>query len=185
MKLLSLVVLTAAAGVIACNEVVTSPETSADLSPRLGVSNPPPPDVDTSAAVVADGQVQVFQVRYFFNKTANAGWLKFDSEPGDVTVDKNAQIRYSNGVFSGKGIILVNGVAVDLAGVTQASRFGSCPSPVTGDEVTATVEEEAPPYPGCFAVTIEDTAGNDLAYITECTSNRTTNWCSRSDDTPR
>ncbi|MEO5903984.1 MAG: hypothetical protein ABIQ55_08235, partial [Gemmatimonadaceae bacterium] len=110
MKRMPLVAVFAAVSLVACKEIVTAPPSSADLSTRylgVGNSNPPPPDVDTQAVGTSGGTTFTLNVRYFFNKTGNSGWLKFESGIGDVTVDQNAQIKYSNGVFSGKGIITV------------------------------------------------------------------------------
>src|SRR5688572_25050844 len=160
MKRISLAVLVLGVTVAACSEVATSPET---VNPPLSfLSNPPPPDVDTMAAGTADGQMHTFRVRYFFNTVGNAGWLKFDSEQGDVSVDKNAQVRYSQGVFSGKGFLtLTDGageLVVDLSTVSQTSSFTSC----TVAETAPSATEDTRPEGGCFSLSFSGVTRNDL-----------------------
>ena len=175
MKRLSLALIVSAVSLVACKEMVTAPNSSADLSARYafvgGGGNPPPPDVDTQAVGSSGGQTFTVGVRYFFNKPANSGWLKFDSEAGDVTVDKNAQVRYSQGVFSGKGIVTVSTASgpasFDLSRVSQTSKFSSCESwsaPIgTGDAVTTS--DTAPV--GCFNLVIGGVSGSPDIYLTE------------------
>ena len=164
MKRLSLAVLVVAVGVAACSEAVMAPQATVDPSVKFAVSNPPPPDVDTGAVGAGGGTTFTLQVRYFFNKVGNAGWIKFDSELGDVSVDKNAQIRYSNGVFSGKGIVSVAGQTIDLALVSQDSQFSSCEawSAPTGTDVLP----DAAPV-GCFNLIIGSIGNPDEFFLTE------------------
>ena len=180
MKRISLAVLVLGVTVAACNEIATSPET---VNPPLSLafSNPPPPDVDTMAAGSADGQTySTFRVRYFFNTVGNAGWLKFDSEVGDVSVDKNAQVRYSQGVFSGKGFVTIaesptSQLVIDLSTVTQTSSFTSCSAPVIAPSATADTRPEG----GCFTLSFSGVTRNGVAtsspfvLVPGCTSIRT------------
>ncbi len=172
MKRVPLAAIFAAVSLVACKETFTAPSSSADPSVRYYGENPPPPDVDTQAVGSNGSGTFAFtlNVRYFFNKPANSGWLKFDSEQGDATVDKNAQIRYSGGVFSGKGTVTSqSGVVLDLTQVRQTSRFSSCaPWTTIGTSGAATTSETAPI--GCFNLVIGGVDGD--VYLTEkCTSN--------------
>jgi hypothetical protein len=151
----------------ACQQMTTEPTAATNLSIRTLVSNPPPPPID-SGSVGYSGSTNTnffLNVTYFFNKTANSGWLKFDSEAGDATVDKNAQVRFSSGQFSGKGIITVGNVTIDLSRVSQSSRFASCAAwgtVVAGD--AATTSDTAPV--GCFNLVIGNADGTST-YLTE------------------
>ncbi|HEX2722259.1 MAG TPA: hypothetical protein VHM24_05030 [Gemmatimonadaceae bacterium] len=167
MRSLSLAVIAVAVGVVACREVVTAPDSAVDPSLRnysSAPSNPPPPDVDTSVAGQTGGTTFELRVRYFFNPAGNSGWIKFDSEIGDVTVDKNAQIRYSNGVFSGKGLVTVGDVVIDLTRVSQTSQFSSCKSWTNPPEPVTPTADTAPV--GCFNVVIDGINGTPV-YLTE------------------
>ena len=166
MKRISLAVLVLGVTVAACSEVATSPETvTAPVS--LAYSNPPPPDVDTMAAGTADGQTYfTLQVRYFFNPVGNAGWLKFDSEDGDVSVDKNAQVRYSQDVFSGKGFLTLtessgSKLVIDLSTVEQTSTFTSCSAPETAPTSTDDTRTEG----GCFSVSFSGLTRNGISTV--------------------
>ena len=171
MKRLSLALIVSAVSLVACKEMVTAPGASSDLSARYLVAanpdNPPPPDVDTQSVGSSGGTTFTLNVRYFFNKVGSSGWIKFDSEAGDVSVDKNAQIRYSQGVFSGKGVVTVGTLAIDLSRVSQTSQFSSCESwsaPIgTGDAVTTA--DTAPV--GCFNLVIGGASGSPDIYLTE------------------
>jgi hypothetical protein len=111
-------------------------------------------------------------VRYFFNKVGNSGWLKFDSEEGSATVDKNAQIRYSQGAFTGKGFVTVGGTTLDLSRVSQSSQFSSCEvwsAPIgTTDGVTTA---DAAPV-GCFNLVIPTVGGSDVFLTEKCTTTK-------------
>ena len=174
MKRLSLALIVSAVTLAACKEMVTAPSSSANLSARYFATspdNPPPPDVDTQAVGTSSGTSFTLNVRYFFNKPANSGWIKFDSEVGDVSVDKNAQIRYSGGVFSGKGIVTVGSLSIDLSRVSQTSQFSSCdPWSIIGPDASTTADT-APV--GCFNLVIGGVNGSPDIYLTEgCPTNK-------------
>lgn len=171
MKRVPLVAIVAAIGLVACKEIATAPSSTADLSTRFysaASSNPPPPDVDTQAVGSSGGTTFTLNVRYFFNKPGNSGWLKFESNVPGATVDKNAQIRYSGGVFSGKGIVTVSGVTLDLTRVSQASQFSSCEAwgaRTGGSDVVKT--GDTAPSVGCFNLVIGKVTGGSDVYLTE------------------
>ncbi len=174
MKRIALAVV-AVLSLAACQQTITEPTAATNLSIRMFGSNPPPPPIDSGSVGYSEGTSTTrffLNVTYFFNKTANSGWLKFDSELGDATVDKNAQVRYSNGQFSGKGIITVGDVVIDLSKVSQTSRFSSCESwgTVVGTTDTAPTSDSAPI--GCFNLVIGDVAGSRIFLTEKCTANQ-------------
>lgn len=173
MKRLSLALVVTAVALAACKETVTAPASSADLSARYFAGNPPPPDVDTQSVGSSGSTSFTLNVRYFFNKVGNSGWLKFDSDVGDVTVDKNAQVRYSNGIFSGKGVVTVGSLLIDLSHVSQTSKFASCEawSTPVGTTDAAPTADTAPV--GCFNLVIGGVNGSPDIFLTEkCTTNK-------------
>lgn len=154
----------------ACQQMTTEPAAAPDLSIRSLVSNPPPPPIDSGSVGYSEGTNTTFNLRvtYFFNKTANSGWLKFDSEMGDASVDKNAQVRFSSGQFSGKGTITIGDVSIDLTKVSQTSQFGSCESwgSIIGPDIPTSTTDSAPV--GCFNLVIGDTAGSRILLTEKC-----------------
>ena len=155
--------LAAVAGILfvaACQDTSTAPVMSAPTqSPLLGGisgDNPPPPPIDSGAVGTASGSTTTFQlsfnVTYFFNKPENSGWLKFKKDQFDtnVDIDNSAAIRLTNGVFSGRGTIMIIGpdrtLSIDLSKVTSdGSSFGECSITPTTTDGTRT---------GCYNVAI-------------------------------
>jgi len=164
----------AVVGLTACQQMITEPAANSGLSLRMVGDNPPPPPIDSGSVGLADGSTTTFTLstRYFFNKTANSGWLKFDSELGDVSVDKNAQVRYSQGVFSGKGVITVGDVIIDLSRVSQTSQFSSCESWGTTVGTTDTTPTATAPLVGCFNLVIGDTEGSRIFLTEKCPTSK-------------
>jgi hypothetical protein len=162
-------------GLAACQQMTTEPSANQTLSIRSVVSNPPPPPID-SGSVGLDGSTNTtftLNITYFFNKTANTGWIKFDSELGDASVDKNAQIRYSSGLFSGKGTVTIGDVSIDLSRVSQASQFSSCEvwSTVVGTgDTTPTTNDTAPV--GCFNIVINNADGTSTYLPEKCPTSK-------------
>ena len=83
-------------------------------------------------------------VTYFFNKPENSGWLKFKKDQFDtsVDIDNSAAIKLTNGVFSGRGTVMIIGpdrtLSIDLSKVSYGkegeSSFGECSiTPTTTD----------------------------------------------------
>ncbi len=181
MRRLSAPALALLLGVAACSEVVTSPEQTGVRSPSYGqgVDIPPPPPADFEAlgevvfgsseaagggefGTSALGPFQFeLNVTYFFNRTGNSGWLKIKKEQDD-NVDGTGKVNYSQGVFSGSGVIdvtLSSGLLTfDLANVSQASTFASCAlsSPPPPESAPTAASTEPRPEGTCFNVIVDD-----------------------------
>lgn len=169
MKRTTLTALTLALVSAACQETTTPPQASGVPELRYAYDNPPPPPIDTGAVgATQDAQAGIYNtlaVTYFFNPTGNAGYLKFDkNQEGSTEIDKNAQVRYSQGVFSGKGLLTLaetptSQLVIDLATVRQTSSFSSCSAPVTAPSATADTRPEG----GCFALSFSGVTRNGSA----------------------
>ncbi|MEP6508865.1 MAG: hypothetical protein ABJC63_11620 [Gemmatimonadales bacterium] len=169
MKGITLTALTLALVSAACQEATTSPQISGVPDLRYSFDNAPPPPIDTGAVGAsqdAQSTTYTFQVTYFFNPTGNAGYLKFDkNQDGSTEIDKNAQVNYSQGTFSGKGFVTIaeasgSELVIDLSTVTQASSsFSSCSAPVITPSSTADTRPEG----GCFALTFSGVTRNGTA----------------------
>ena len=140
----------------ACQDMSTTP-TSVAQDPEVNtgffLSNPPPPPIDSGAVGAtseSDGSnfTQLnFSVTYMLNKPENTGWLKFNrSANDDVDIDNSAAVKMTNGVFSGRGTIVVKAEGgafiINLAKVTFAgSSFEECTAETvptaTGDGKTS------------------------------------------------
>lgn len=182
MKYRSLAALASVLGMAACNEIITSPEQSVVRAPSFAIDNPPPPPSDRSAVgevmfgdesgfrtssagnafnppVTPSGITFPLNVRYFFNRPGNSGWLVLPMEQdGAVSMDKEGRVRYQKGVFLGSGKVEVDlgagGFLIfDLVNVsTQSSSFASCDA--TAPSPTATSGQPARPEGGCFYLEI-------------------------------
>jgi hypothetical protein len=168
MKRTTLAVLTFVLVSAACQETTTSPQVSGVPELRYAFDNAPPPPIDTGAVGASqDAQSTYYSlaVTYFFNPTGNAGYLKFDkNQEGSTEVDMNAQVRYSQGVFSGKGFVTLvesptSQLVIDLSTVTQASTFSSCAAPETAPSATADTRPEG----GCFALSFRGVTRNEAS----------------------
>lgn len=167
-------------GMAGCSELATTPQQTVDLAPSYGrVDNPPPPPADLEAVgtFFPDGGSEtaslapnvvgnisgdfVLNVSYLFNKPGNSGWVHFDKQQDEnVNIPNGAQVKMSQDVFSGKGIVEVTlGASLlifDLASVLQApaSWFASCgPAAPPAPSVANAVPR---PEGGCFTLTFED-----------------------------
>jgi hypothetical protein len=118
MRVAALTVAASLFAVLACQDLSTTPANS-DLVPQsegtYSGDNPPPPPIDSGAVGIS-------------------GWLKFDKDEFDNTsVDNSAAIRYSAGVYSGRGTIRINSTGgtyvIDLSKVNYtdgAVSFSDC-----------------------------------------------------------
>ena len=147
MKRFALTAVAALFSVVACQDMSTTPTVA---PPELGVargfgtapSNPPPPPIDSGAVGIASESNEnnetpvIFRVTYFFNKPENSGWLKFNKDEFDNTdIDNSAGIKFSSGVYTGKGVITIKAKSglgnyvIDLSQVDFAKTrtgFGEC-----------------------------------------------------------
>ncbi len=170
MKGIKLTALTLALASAACQEATTAPQKSGVPELSYSFDNPPPPPIDTGAVAIQEGETTFYtlQVRYFFNPAGNSGYLKFDrNQDGSTEIDKNAQVRYSQGVFSGKGLVTItesggSELVIDLSTVTGASNFSSCSAPVTAPSATGDARQEG----GCFALTFSGATRNGISTST-------------------
>ncbi len=167
MKAITLTALTLALASAACQEATTSPQITGAPELQYAFGNPPPPPIDTGAVGATQDAPSTFytlQVTYFFNPAGNAGYLKFDkSQDGSTDVDKNAQVRYSQGTFSGKGFVTIaesggSQLVIDLSTVTPASSFSSCSAPAA-PSATADTRQEG----GCFSLTFSGVTRDGIA----------------------
>lgn len=166
MKGITLTALALALVSAACQEATTSPQIVGVPELRY-TDNPPPPPIDTGAVAYQEGESTFYtlQVTYFFNPTGNAGYLKFDkNQEGFTEVDQNAQVRYSQDIFSGKGLVTIaesggSELVIDLSTVTQASSFSSCSAPAPAPTATADTRPEG----GCFSLTFSGVTRNGFA----------------------
>ena len=165
---------TAVAGlfaVAACQDFSTTPMPVKDFEVSHGFTggslNPPPPPIDSGAVGVAGESESsnstgvVFRVTYFFNRTENSGWLKFNKDEFDNTdVDNSAAIKYSSGAYTGKGIVRIralsgNGMFIfDLSKLdfSQGTVFTECAAPTPTP--TATTDGTTDGAPSCFRVNL-------------------------------
>ena len=148
----------------ACQEISTSPvvagpELRLDQHGGDGTEFPPPPASDTGAFVQsADAGFFALNVTYLLNKPGTSGFLSFQrQQPEGVTIDPNARVQLHQGDFSGRGEISVQTatglLVLDLANVTDASKFESCAaagSPTDGQSSS----EVAPDGGSCFTVVV-------------------------------
>ncbi len=183
------------ASLAACSNESTSPA-SADLDPAYAffASNPPPPPIDTGTAPTGSTQTS-FAVKYFFNPVGSSGYLMFDkTQEGSTEIDKNAQVRFHNGTFSGKGSIgadTTGAVAGGLRLVNRASEnrglrhFAGCAPP--GAEVEATAAPDDRPDSGCFSLTFDGATldGVSIPFLLEpaCRQDDPRRICVRTEDT--
>ena len=160
----------------ACQDMSTTPTAviqDHDIAGAIGGSqpgNPPPPPIDSGAVGVAEDNTSsdptsvVFRVTYFLNKPENSGWLKFNKDEFDNTdVDNSAAIKMQNGVFSGKGIVRIQGTGgvfiINLAKVDYAggrTSFNECAATVGTEGLTSETG------PSCFSVAL---AGEGVTYV--------------------
>ena len=142
MRVAALTVAASLFAVLACQDLSTTPANSHLVPQSEGTysgDNPPPPPIDSGAVGIADSEASDptfanFNVTYMFNKVENSGWLKFDKDEFDNTsVDNSAAIRYSAGVYSGRGTIRINSTGgtyvIDLSKVNYtdgAVSFSDC-----------------------------------------------------------
>lgn len=142
-------------GAAACQDAVTSPQLGSNLSLRYRVSNPPPPPIDASAtgsfttSSASSFSVQAsttcsfnIPVTYFFDPTANSGYLHFSSnQPDGATASSNGMVKYAHGSLSGKGTLEViipdcGRLVIDLSSIQQPPSSLGCPLPEIGGAVT-------------------------------------------------
>ncbi len=168
MKAITLTALTLALASAACQEATTSPQITGAPELQYAFGNPPPPPIDTGAAGYSQDAPATFytlQVTYFFNPVGSAGYLKFDkNQEGSTEIDKNAQVRLSQGTFSGKGFVTLaasggSPLVIDLSTVTQGSSFSSCST----TETTPTATEDTRSDGGCFALTFSGVTRNGVS----------------------
>lgn len=183
MKGITLTALTLALVSAACQEATTSPQISGGPELRYSTDNPPPPPIDTGAVAYEEGTSTYYtlQVTYFFNPVGNAGFLKFDkNQDGSTEIDRNAQVRYSQGTFSGMGFVSIaepsgSELVIDLSTVTQESSFSSC----SATEPAPTATTDTRPEGGCFALTFSGvtrdgiTTSSPFVLVPACQSERT------------
>lgn len=193
----SLAALASVLGMAACNETVTSPEQSGVRAPSFAVDNPPPPPSDragvgevmfgdesgfsTSSAanafnppVTLGGITFPLNVRYFFNKPGNSGWLVLPMEQdAAVAMDKEGRVKYQKEIFLGNGKVEVDlgaqgFLTFDLVNVsTPGSSFASCDT--TEPPPAASSGQPGRPEGGCFYVEINNATldrGNGLEPVT-------------------
>lgn len=131
-------------GAAACQDAVTSPQLGSNLSLRYRVSNPPPPPIDASAtgsfttSSASSFSIQAscsfhIPVTYFFDPTANSGYLHFSSNQADMaTASSNGMVKYAHGSLSGKGTLEIitdcGLLVIDLSSIQQPPSFIGCRS---------------------------------------------------------
>jgi hypothetical protein len=143
-------------GAAACQDAVTSPQLGSNLSLRYRLSNPPPPPIDTGAtgSFAATQSALSFSVQasatcffhipvtYFFDPTANSGYLHFSSNQAEgATASSNGMVKYAHGSLSGKGTLEIiipdcGRLVIDLSSIQQPPSSLGCPPPEIGGAVT-------------------------------------------------
>lgn len=171
-------------GLTACQEATTSPALSPEVRAYrydAAPSYPPPPPSDTGAAgTSSEAGTFSMNVTYMFNKPGNSGFLTFQKlQPEGVSVDPNARVRFSDGLFYGRGEVRIQTAAglltVDLANVVEGgkSAFGTCEPPIATGDGASTASQSV----SCFNVVIENGKFTSNSGVTTTASEVTLSPC--------